>query len=227
MGTGKAHWLQKERAGVPSGPPRLVERDESWGYRVPTGRGSRPARVPIAWCESCPQLSGSLIARPAFSFLHQKNLKGQGRVLHPQQTLRDAGLVQVLFPGQHFAGNVAGVYLVPSTFWARDSGPTRGTHPPHLLPALHVPACTHNGKTYSHGEVWHPTVLSFGPMPCILCTCVDGDQACHRVTCPTQYPCSQPKKVAGKCCKICPGRRGAEGRGGIGHRYWEPWGLER
>ncbi|ERE80385.1 chordin-like protein 2 [Cricetulus griseus] len=73
-----------------------------------------------------------------------------------------------------------------------------------ILKEKHKKACTHNGKTYSHGEVWHPTVLSFGPMPCILCTCVDGYQDCHRVTCPTQYPCSQPKKVAGKCCKICP-----------------------
>ncbi|OBS80976.1 hypothetical protein A6R68_20835, partial [Neotoma lepida] len=73
-----------------------------------------------------------------------------------------------------------------------------------ILKEKHKKACTHNGKTYSHGEVWHPTVLSFGPMPCILCTCEDGYQDCHRVTCPTQYPCSQPKKVAGKCCKICP-----------------------
>ncbi|KAL6092881.1 hypothetical protein STEG23_027577 [Scotinomys teguina] len=73
-----------------------------------------------------------------------------------------------------------------------------------ILKEKHKKACTHNGKTYSHGEVWHPTVLSFGPMPCILCTCVDGYQDCHRVTCPTQYPCSQPKKVSGKCCKICP-----------------------
>ncbi|XP_034374759.1 chordin-like protein 2 isoform X2 [Arvicanthis niloticus] len=73
-----------------------------------------------------------------------------------------------------------------------------------ILKEKHKKACIHNGKTYSHGEVWHPTVLSFGPMPCILCTCMDGYQDCHRVTCPTQYPCSQPKKVAGKCCKICP-----------------------
>nr|XP_021514672.1 chordin-like protein 2 isoform X2 [Meriones unguiculatus] len=73
-----------------------------------------------------------------------------------------------------------------------------------ILKEKHKKACTHNGKTYSHGQVWNPTVLSFGPMPCILCTCVDGHQDCHRVTCPTQYPCSQPKKVAGKCCKICP-----------------------
>ncbi|MBW00740.1 Chordin-like protein 2, partial [Eschrichtius robustus] len=64
--------------------------------------------------------------------------------------------------------------------------------------------CVHGGKTYSHGEVWHPAFRSFGPLPCILCTCQDGRQDCQRVTCPTEYPCRQPKKVAGKCCKICP-----------------------
>lgn len=103
-----------------------------------------------------------------------------------------------------------------------------------LLPALHVPACTHNGKTYSHGEVWNPTVLSFGPMPCILCTCMDGYQDCHRVTCPTQYPCSQPKKVAGKCCKICPGKRARKAPTGTGrlgdphsaYTWPQMWGLK-
>ncbi|XP_029424718.1 chordin-like protein 2 isoform X2 [Nannospalax galili] len=79
-----------------------------------------------------------------------------------------------------------------------------GTTVKIILKEKHKKACTHNGKTYSHGEVWHPTILSFGPMPCILCTCEDGYQDCHRVTCPTQYPCSHPKKVAGKCCKVCP-----------------------
>uniref|UniRef100_G3U3J9 Chordin like 2 n=1 Tax=Loxodonta africana TaxID=9785 RepID=G3U3J9_LOXAF len=66
------------------------------------------------------------------------------------------------------------------------------------------PACVHGGKTYSHGEVWNPAFRSFGPLPCILCTCRDGHQDCQRVTCPTEYPCHHPEKVAGKCCKICP-----------------------
>lgn len=117
---------------------------------------------------------------------------------------------------QSRCNSVAGVHSGPTLHVELETGQTRGPDPPSLFPALRVPACIHNGKTYSHGEVWHPTVLSFGPMPCILCTCMDGYQDCHRVTCPTQYPCSQPKKVAGKCCKICPGRRDAEGRG----RHW-------
>ncbi|XP_051707000.1 chordin-like protein 2 isoform X2 [Oryctolagus cuniculus] len=73
-----------------------------------------------------------------------------------------------------------------------------------VLKEKHKKACVHGGKTYSHGEVWHPAFRSFGPLPCILCTCQDGHQDCQRVTCPTEYPCGRPEKVAGKCCKICP-----------------------
>ncbi|MBZ3873218.1 Chordin-like protein 2 [Sciurus carolinensis] len=73
-----------------------------------------------------------------------------------------------------------------------------------VLKEKHKKACVHGGKTYSHGEVWHPVFRSFGPLPCILCTCQDGHQDCQRVTCPTEYPCHHPEKVAGKCCKICP-----------------------
>lgn len=72
----------------------------------------------------------------------------------------------------------------------------------------------HGGRTYSHGEVWHPAFRSFGPLPCILCTCQDGRQDCQRVTCPTEYPCHHPEKVAGKCCKICPGTKRCWGQGG-------------
>lgn len=144
-----------------------------------------------------------------------QNFLGQGRAFQLQQSLgagRDNRVCAGFILSLHFALSVAGVYSGPTLHFELEIGQTRGTDPPSLFPALRVPACTHNGKTYSHGEVWHPTVLSFGPMPCILCTCVDGYQDCHRVNCPTQYPCSQPKKVAGKCCKICPGRRDAEGR---------------
>ncbi|XP_039770661.1 chordin-like protein 2 [Ornithorhynchus anatinus] len=65
-------------------------------------------------------------------------------------------------------------------------------------------ACAYNGRTYSHGEVWHPAFRSFGSLPCILCTCQDGSQTCQRVTCPLEYPCKDPERVEGKCCKICP-----------------------
>lgn len=61
----------------------------------------------------------------------------------------------------------------------------------------------YSGKTYSHGEVWHPVLGKV--LECILCTCRDGLQECKRLTCPNQYPCKLPMKIEGKCCKICPG----------------------
>uniref|UniRef100_A0A2K6KBB7 Chordin like 2 n=1 Tax=Rhinopithecus bieti TaxID=61621 RepID=A0A2K6KBB7_RHIBE len=87
-----------------------------------------------------------------------------------------------------------------------------------VLKEKHKKACVHGGKTYSHGEVWHPAFRAFGPLPCILCTCEDGRQDCQRVTCPTEYPCHHPEKVAGKCCKICPGTQARVNPGRS-----EPW----
>lgn len=68
-------------------------------------------------------------------------------------------------------------------------------------------ACVYNGKTYSHGEVWHPVFRLYGTLPCILCTCKDGVQDCQKITCPKEYPCEYPEKVEGKCCKVCSGKR--------------------
>lgn len=64
-------------------------------------------------------------------------------------------------------------------------------------------ACLYNGKTYSHGDMWHPVLGKV--LECILCTCTDGLQDCKRITCPSQYPCQHPMKSTGKCCKTCPG----------------------
>uniref|UniRef100_A0A8B9JG10 Chordin-like 2 n=1 Tax=Astyanax mexicanus TaxID=7994 RepID=A0A8B9JG10_ASTMX len=72
-----------------------------------------------------------------------------------------------------------------------------------LLQRKHQRACVYSGKTYSHGDVWHPVLGKV--LECILCTCRDGLQECRRVTCPSQYPCKHPVKIEGKCCKICPG----------------------
>ncbi|MEQ2190748.1 hypothetical protein XENOCAPTIV_008052, partial [Xenoophorus captivus] len=65
--------------------------------------------------------------------------------------------------------------------------------------------CLYNGKTYSHGDMWHPVLGKV--LECIVCTCIDGLQDCKRITCPSQYPCQHPMKSAGKCCKTCPGKR--------------------
>ncbi|XDV38699.1 hypothetical protein PO909_008049 [Leuciscus waleckii] len=71
-----------------------------------------------------------------------------------------------------------------------------------LLQRKHQRACVYSGKTYSHGDVWHPALGKV--LECILCTCRDGFQECRRITCPNQYPCQHPIKIEGKCCKICP-----------------------
>ncbi|XP_026794232.2 chordin-like protein 2 [Pangasianodon hypophthalmus] len=71
-----------------------------------------------------------------------------------------------------------------------------------LLQRKHQRACTYSGKTYSHGDVWHPVLGKV--LECILCTCRDGLQECRRLTCPNQYPCKHPIKIDGKCCKVCP-----------------------
>ncbi|XP_075878172.1 chordin-like protein 2 [Nelusetta ayraudi] len=71
-----------------------------------------------------------------------------------------------------------------------------------LMQRKHQKACLYNGKTYSHGDMWHPVLGKV--LECILCTCSDGLQDCKRITCPSQYPCQHPLKAAGKCCKACP-----------------------
>ncbi|XP_050948282.1 chordin-like protein 2 [Labeo rohita] len=71
-----------------------------------------------------------------------------------------------------------------------------------LLQRKHQRACVYSGKTYSHGDVWHPVLGKV--LECILCTCRDGFQECKRITCPNQYLCQHPIKIEGKCCKICP-----------------------
>ncbi|XP_048885559.1 chordin-like protein 1 isoform X1 [Brienomyrus brachyistius] len=63
--------------------------------------------------------------------------------------------------------------------------------------------CVSNGKTYSHGESWHPVLRSFGVMECVLCTCNVTRQECKKIHCPEHYPCKYPQKVEGRCCKVC------------------------
>ncbi|XP_057677768.1 chordin-like protein 2 [Corythoichthys intestinalis] len=68
-------------------------------------------------------------------------------------------------------------------------------------------ACLYNGKTYSHGDIWHPVLGKV--LECIVCSCSDGLQECKRMTCPSQYACQHPVKLPGKCCKICPEHKAA------------------
>uniref|UniRef100_A0A8C8SFQ2 Chordin like 2 n=1 Tax=Pelusios castaneus TaxID=367368 RepID=A0A8C8SFQ2_9SAUR len=92
--------------------------------------------------------------------------------------------------------------FIPRGFKPKGGG--GGTTVKIILKEKHKKACVYNGKTYSHGEVWHPVFRLYGVLPCILCTCKDGIQDCQKITCPKEYPCEYPEKVEGKCCKICP-----------------------
>ncbi|XP_075040428.1 chordin-like protein 1 isoform X2 [Mixophyes fleayi] len=69
----------------------------------------------------------------------------------------------------------------------------------------HGRVCVSNGKTYSHGESWHPTLRAFGVVECVLCTCNFTKQECKKISCPEQNTCKYPQKIDGKCCKVCPG----------------------
>ncbi|XP_023656262.1 chordin-like protein 2 isoform X1 [Paramormyrops kingsleyae] len=77
-----------------------------------------------------------------------------------------------------------------------------GTTVKILLQKNQQKACVYSGRTYSHGDVWHPVLGKV--LECIVCTCRDGVQECKRITCPNQYPCQHPEKAEGKCCKTCP-----------------------
>lgn len=94
--------------------------------------------------------------------------------------------------------------FIPRSFKPKGGG---GTTVKIVLKEKHKKACVYNGKTYSHGEVWHPVFRLYGLLPCILCTCRDGVQDCQKITCPKEYPCDSPEKVDGKCCKVCPETR--------------------
>uniref|UniRef100_A0A8C6XW84 Chordin like 1 n=1 Tax=Naja naja TaxID=35670 RepID=A0A8C6XW84_NAJNA len=83
--------------------------------------------------------------------------------------------------------------------------PMKGRPIPDLHPFF-ILVCISNGKTYSQGETWHPFLRNYGTVECVLCTCNGTKPKCKAIQCPYQYPCEQPKKIEGKCCKVCPGR---------------------
>ncbi|XP_030065609.1 chordin-like protein 1 [Microcaecilia unicolor] len=74
----------------------------------------------------------------------------------------------------------------------------------------HGRVCISHGKTYSHGESWHPHLRAFGIIKCVLCTCNITRQECKKIGCPDPYPCRHPQKIEGKCCKVCPEEKVSE-----------------
>ncbi len=147
------------------------------GPTVPLHPGSGP--LPEAWASV--NLTSKGLRRPPWRFCCRGNTK-EVRLLSKQKR----SCIGVWFYGH-----------VPCDFRIVSICSTRLTCFPFLS------ACLYNGKTYSHGDMWHPVLGKV--LECILCTCTDGLQDCKRITCPSQYPCQHPLKSVGKCCKTCPG----------------------
>ncbi|KAM3609081.1 uncharacterized protein V6R79_009469 [Siganus canaliculatus] len=57
-------------------------------------------------------------------------------------------------------------------------------------------ACVLEGVEYEEGSSWHPEG------PCSTCTCVNGEIACTRASCPPT-DCHHPTKITGSCCAAC------------------------
>ncbi|XP_068753523.1 chordin-like isoform X1 [Montipora capricornis] len=72
--------------------------------------------------------------------------------------------------------------------------------------------CTFGFRHYELGGSWHPEIIPFGVMFCVICTCnkvsnseIAGKVSCRntRDRCPTTS-CARPKIEPGHCCASCP-----------------------
>nr|XP_060622968.1 chordin-like protein 2 [Anolis sagrei ordinatus] len=150
-----------------------------------------PQTLPDSCCQACRDTPRErLIEEPTFrGVMHSRHQCTTGA--------RRKGSLDLVDPPTG-----ASLELVPRNI--RTTKGRSGTTVRIILKEEHKKACVYNGKTYSHGEVWHPTVRYVVRLPCILCTCQDGSQDCQKVVCPKKYPCEEPETVDGKCCKVCP-----------------------
>merc|ERR1719189_704284 len=62
--------------------------------------------------------------------------------------------------------------------------------------------CLWKGSTHRNGDSWHPTVVPWGEMVCVDCTCKDGNSSCKKKRCPT-LKCHQKLRAADTCCPRC------------------------
>jgi len=54
-------------------------------------------------------------------------------------------------------------------------------------------------EVYKNGETFIPKMSK-----CLRCKCQSSKIQCQRVICPSTFPCSNPIKREGLCCKVCP-----------------------
>ncbi|XP_034615602.1 chordin-like protein 2 [Trachemys scripta elegans] len=156
---------------------------------------SSPLTVPDSCCQVCQDGSYE-------KSMDEEPLQLNRGVRHSQDQCSGDLVSKRLLGGTASTVISSSLEFIPRGFKPKGGG--GGTTVKFILKEKHKKACVYNGKTYSHGEVWHPVFRLYGVLPCILCTCTDGIQDCQKVTCPKEYPCEYPEKVEGKCCKICP-----------------------
>ncbi|KAK6486039.1 chordin-like protein 2 isoform X1 [Huso huso] len=162
---------------------------------------STPVSVPDTCCQLCKDHSDSP-ANPKYASMEEgEQLQLNRGVRHSQDRCSGEQIKTraVRATPSTLSSTSRGINL--KTFWHKGA---TGTTVKIVLQEKHRRACVYSGKTYSHGEVWHPVLRPHRLLECILCTCKDGKQECRKITCPSEYPCQYPEKPEGKCCKTCP-----------------------
>jgi len=66
--------------------------------------------------------------------------------------------------------------------------------------------CKLKGIYHENGDNWHPTVLPWGQMKCINCTCKDGNTNCRKLECP-KLRCPLVYREEDRCCPRCAANR--------------------
>jgi len=61
--------------------------------------------------------------------------------------------------------------------------------------------CAWKGNYHENGDNWHPTVMPWGEMPCVTCTCKDGSVSCKRRC--KQLSCPLQVREKDDCCPRC------------------------
>ncbi|XP_056394887.1 chordin-like protein 1 isoform X3 [Hyla sarda] len=202
------------------------EHHETETFRQPANREARHS-----YQRSYDHSSGSSALRQAISFPKHPSTRSNRRVVaDPQQA--SGTIVQIVINHSHKHGKALGNFR--EDVWRRrllllikrdmqkarrkkqkckkcwlcpygQNGLELSGLKQHLFIFAMFPAvCVSNGKTYSHGESWHPTLRAFGVVECVLCTCNFTKQECKKISCPEEYTCKNPQKIDGKCCKVCP-----------------------
>jgi len=61
--------------------------------------------------------------------------------------------------------------------------------------------CQWKGNLHENGDAWHPTVMPWGEMRCVTCTCKDGKVSCKRRC--KQLSCPLQVRDKDDCCPRC------------------------